>query len=284
MLRLFVAGTGIALSYLPWHQGPALIERLRCSKEMTRPIQRANFLLRQFGVPMGLVLTLVVLAEASASAQVLDSGSITLQGTVTGYVEVRAGGPSSISGNSGGGITNNKVKGDNLNNPTTLTIDFGDVGPANASNFVTVSVPLRLRSNLSYTLRMTSAAMTYGGGPSDADSVTLADIGFGVISAARDSGGIASGTDTIAAAASGDPTTGGNGGPNAVGRYVYNPNHSLNSFTTSTTILTGPRINNAMVPTANTNGLVVNTMFCIKPQFFTPGSFSTSVTFTISNP
>jgi hypothetical protein len=41
---------------------------------------------------------------------------------------------------------------------------------------------------------------------------------------------------------------------------------------------------NASVPTGNTNGLVVNTMFAVKPQFFTPGSFSTSVTFTISNP
>jgi hypothetical protein len=235
-------------------------------------------------VKLGIVNVLLVGSASLASAQVLDSGSITLQGTVTGYVEIRAGGPSTISGNSGGGITNNKVKGDNLNNPTTLTIDFGDVGPANTSNFVTVSVPLRLRSNLSYTLRMSSAAMTYGGGPSDADSVTLADIGFGVISATRDSGGIASGTDTIAASASGDPTTGANGGPNGAGRYVYNANHSLNNYTTSTTILSGPRINNAMVPTANTNGLVVNTTFCLKPQFFTPGSFSTSVTFTISNP
>src|SRR5262245_53957788 len=232
----------------------------------------------------GLIAGFIVAAGLSASAQVTDSGTITLQGNVTGYVEVRAGGPATISGNSGGGITNNKVKGDRLNSPTTLTIDFGDVGPANTNNFVTASVPLRLRSNLSYTLRMSAAAITYGGGPSDADSVTLADIGFGVMSATRDSGGIASGTDTIAASASGDPTSGANGGPNAAGRYVYNANHSLNHYTSSTTILSGPRINNAMVPTANTNGLVVTTMFSVKPQFFTPGSFSTAVTFTISNP
>jgi hypothetical protein len=231
------------------------------------------------------VSVVVVALSQTSSAQILDSGTITLSATVSGYVEVRAGGPASISGNSGGGIISNKIKGDRLNSPTTLTIDFGNVGPANGNSFVTATVPLRLRSNVSYTLKMSAAAMTYGGGPSDADSVALADIGFGVISAARDSGaGIAAGADSIAGASSGDPTSGASGGFNAAGKYVYNANHSLSNYAASTTIVTGPRINRAMVPTANTRGLVVTTMFAVKPQFFTPGSFSTSVTFTISSP
>jgi hypothetical protein len=63
-------------------------------------------------------------------------------------------------------------------------------------------VPLRLRSNVAYTLKMSAAAMTYGSGTPDANSVTLADIGFGVLSSARDSGGgVMAGTDTIAATA-----------------------------------------------------------------------------------
>jgi len=225
----------------------------------------------------------VALCAAPATAQVVDSGTATLQGSVSGYVEVRAGGAATIS--TGGTITNNKVKGDKLNSPTVLTIDFGDVGPSNANSFVTATVPLRLRSNVSYTLKMSAAAMTYGSGTPDTSSVTLADIGFGVTSTARDSGGgVASGTDTIAATASGDPASGSKGSINAAGRYVYNTGYSLTDYTSSTTIVTGPRIMNAMVPTGNTNGLVVNTAFVIKPQFFTPGSFSTSVTFTISNP
>jgi len=225
-----------------------------------------------------------LLTSAVASAQTNDTGSITLQGTVSGFVEVRAGGAATISG--GGTITNNKNKGDRLNSPTTLTIDFGDVGPSNANNFVTAVVPLRLRSNVSYTLRMAAAAMTYGSGTPDASSVTLADIGFGVTSAARDSGGgVATGTDTIAATASGDPTTAARGAVNATtGRYTYVTGASLANYTASTTVLTGPRIMNAMVSTGNTNGLVVQTIFCVKPQFFTPGSFSTSVTLTISTP
>ena len=59
---------------------------------------------------------------------------------------------------------------------------------------------------------------------------------------------------------------------------------SLNDYGSATTLLTGPRVMKASVPSGSTNGLVVNTVFAVKPQFFTPGSFSTSVTFTISNP
>ncbi|HXG90908.1 MAG TPA: hypothetical protein VNN73_00880 [Blastocatellia bacterium] len=235
---------------------------------------------------MAFLAVVAAMCATVAGAQTTDSGSITLQGSVSGYVEVRAGGAASISGNSGGGISNNKVKGDRLDNPTVLTVDFGEVGPTNTNNFVSAVVPLRLRSNVSYTLKMSAGAMTYGSGTPDAQSVTLADIGFGVTSATRDSGGgVATGTDTVAAAASGNPTGGSRGSVNGTsGRYEYVAGASLNDYTTATTILSGPRIMNASVPTGNTNGLVVNTMFAVKPQFFTPGSFSTSVTFTISNP
>jgi hypothetical protein len=234
-----------------------------------------------------LLLTATIsLTAVLTNAQTSDSGSISLQGSVSGYVEVRAGGAASLANNSGGGITNNKAKGDRLNTPTTMIIDFGEVGPSNTNSFVTATVPLRLRSNVSYTLKASAAAITYGSGTPDASSVTLADIGFGITTATRDSGGgVASGTDTIAASASGDPTLGSNGAVDGTtGRYVYNSAHSLANYTTSTTVLTGPRVMNAMVPTGNTNGLVVTSIFSIKPQFFTPGSFSTSVTFTISNP
>lgn len=228
----------------------------------------------------------VLVISLVASAQTSDSGSFTLQGSASGYVEVRAGGPATLANNSGGGITNNKIKGDKLNNPTTLTIDFGEVGPSNSASFVTASVPLRLRSNVSYTLKTSAAAITYGAGTPDASSVTLADIGFGVTTATRDSGGgVATGTDTIAAGANGDPTSGSNGSVDGVtGRYTYIAGHSLANYSSSTTVLTGPRVMNAMVGSGNTNGLVLTTLFSIKPQFFTPGSFSTSVTFTISNP
>ena len=233
-----------------------------------------------------LIGIVVGFTSMAASAQSSDTGSVTVQGTASGYVEVRAGGAASLSGNSGGGITNNKAKGDKLNTPTMMIIDFGDAGPANAASFVTATVPLRLRSNVSYTLKASASAITYGSGTPDANSVTLSDVGFGILTATRDSGGgVAAGTDTIAATASGDPTLGTNGSiSGTTGRYIYNTGHSLADYMSSSTIVTGPRIMNAMTPSANTNGLVVTTMFAIKPQFFTPGSFSTSVTFTISNP
>jgi hypothetical protein len=52
---------------------------------------------------------------APALAQTTDSGSATLQGSVSGYVEVRAGGAATIS--TGGTITNNKIKGDRDQQP-----------------------------------------------------------------------------------------------------------------------------------------------------------------------
>jgi hypothetical protein len=233
-----------------------------------------------------LLIATSTLAAALAQAQTSDTGTVSQQGTISGYVEVRAGGAATLANSSGGSITSNKIKGDTLNTPTPTVINVGEVGPAIAASFVTATVPLRLRSNVSYTLKMSAAAIIYGGGPPDANSVTLADIGFGLNTATRDSGGgVAAGTDTIAATASGDPTLGANGSINGVtGRYTYVAGHSLASYTTSTTILTGPRIMNAMSPSANANGLVVTTIIALKPHFFTPGSFSTSVTFTISNP
>src|SRR5262249_40745854 len=129
------------------------------------------------------VAAIIALTAVLVQAQTSDSGSITLQGSVSGYVEVRAGGSATLTHNSSGGITNNKNKGDKLNNPTTLTIDFGEVGPSNSASFVTATVPLRLRSNVSYTLKMSAASMTYGSGTPDTSSVTLPDIGFGVTAA-----------------------------------------------------------------------------------------------------
>jgi hypothetical protein len=208
-----------------------------------------------------------------------DSGTINLQGTVSGYVEVRSGGAASVTG--GGSITNNKAIGDKLDNPSVLTVDFGEVSPSNTNAFVKATVPVRLRSNVTYTLKVSAAAMTYGGS-NDADSVTLADIGFGLASVTRTvTGGVASGTDTVASG-NGDPTS--NGAVNGAGRFAYSSGFSLNDYTSATTVLTGDRIMKAAVPTGSTNGLMVDTVFAVKPQFFTPGSFSTSVTFTISTP
>lgn len=232
-----------------------------------------------------LIATFTVTA-ALAQAQTSDTGTVTQSGIVSGYVEVRAGGAATLANSTGGSITSNKIKGDSLNTPTTMVINLGEVGPANAASFVTATIPLRLRTNVSYTLKMRAAAIIYGSGTPDANSVTLADIGFGVTTATRDSGGgVAAGADTIAAIGSGDPTLGANGSINGVtGRYTYIAGHSLANYPANTTILTGPRIMNAMSPGANTNGLVMTAIIALKPHFFTPGSFSTSMTFTISNP
>lgn len=234
---------------------------------------------RQF-VKVTLLAAFFIMSAVVVSAQVSDAGTINLQGNVTAYVEIRAGGAAALAGNVGGGISNNKAAGDRLDSPTVLTIDFGEVGPTNTSSFVTATVPLRLRSNVSYTLSVSTPALA----PADADAVQDDDLGFGITSVSRAGASVnTSGTDTILAA-NGDPT--GNGAYNAAGRWVYNAGFSLNDYTTSSAVLSGDRIMKAAAPTGipGTAGVIVNTLFSIKPQFYSAGSFSTTVTFTITNP
>src|SRR5438552_459243 len=130
-----------------------------------------------------LLIATFTTTAALAQGQTSDNGTVTQAGIVSGYVEVRAGGAATLANSSGGSIASNKIKGDSLNTPTTMVINLGEVGPANAASFVTATVPLRLRTNVSYTFKMGATAITYGGGLPDADSVTLADIGFGLTTA-----------------------------------------------------------------------------------------------------
>jgi hypothetical protein len=226
---------------------------------------------------LALLAIVVGITASEASAQVTDSGSVSLSGAVSAFVEIRAGGAASLAGNSGGGITSNKSNGQAL---TGMAIDLGELGPVNSSGFVTATVPLRLRSNVAYTLAMSTTGFTNA----DSNAIQPSDVGFGVVSATRDSGGgvNTSGTDTIVAAASGDPSADADA-TTSNDRWDFATQKSLSYYTTSRTIVSGERIMNASVP-GGTSGLIVNTAFAVKPQFFAPGSFSTTVTFTITNP
>jgi hypothetical protein len=216
------------------------------------------------------------LMTIAAAQQITDAGTITLSGRVSGYVEVRAGGSATLTGNSGGSITNNKTKGQPLNG---LTIDLGELGPSNTNSFVKATVPLRLRSNTSYTLSMSTTGFTN----SNADMIQPSDIGFGLANISRTDPAVAPGTDTIAAGVSGDPSLDPDANP-ATDRWDYTTAKSLSTYTTSRAILSGPVIMRPVVPIGNTSGLTLNTFFVVKPQFFAASSFSTTVTFTISTP
>ena len=205
------------------------------------------------------------------------SGTVSISATVSKFVELNSGGAVTLTGNSGGGVTTDGV----ANSPLAVSINLGELGPGNTSNFVTAQVPLKLRSNAPYVLSM-SATVTSSG--TTTNRIQSADVGFGLGTITRTGTGVhTNGTDTNAT--SGDPTLPANGSVNATsGRYEFTGVRSnLGAFSLSTTALNGSFIMNA-VPRSNTNGLTVPAFFAIKPQFFENGTTTISVTFTVTAP
>lgn len=216
------------------------------------------------------------LLTVAAHAQ-STTGTVSMSGTVSKFVEINSGGAVTLTGNSGGGVTTDGT----ANNPLAVVINLGELGPSNTSGFVTANVPLKLRSNAAYVLSMAATVTSSG---STANKVTAADVGFGLGSVTRSGVGVnTSGTDTNAT--SGDPTLAANGAVNGTsGRYEFTATRSnLAAFSSSTTALNGSFIMNA-VPRSNANGLTVPAIFAVKPQFFENGTTTVSVTFTVTAP
>ena len=224
-----------------------------------------------------LLLTILLLVPAVTCFGQSTTGTVSMSATVSKFVEINSGGSVTLTGNSGGGVTTDGV----LNSPLAVSINLGELGPSNTNNFVTASVPLKLRSNAGYVLSM-SATVTSSGTTSN--KIGAADVGFGLGTISRTGTGVnTTGTDTNAT--SGDPTLAANGSVNGTsGRYEFTAVRSnLSAFSSATTALNGSFIMNA-VPRSNGNGLTVPAFFAIKPQFFENGTTTISVTFTVTAP
>jgi hypothetical protein len=205
------------------------------------------------------------------------SGTVSVNATVSKFVEINSGGAVTLTGNSGGGVTTDGV----ANSPLAVSINLGELGPGNTNPFVTAQVPLKLRSNAPYVLSVIATVTSSG---TTTNRIGAADVGFGLGTVTRSGTGVhTTGTDTNAT--SGDPTLPANGSVNATtGRYEFTAVRSnLSAFSSATTALSGAFIMNA-VPRSNTNGLTVPAFFAIKPQFFENGTTTISVTFTVAAP
>lgn len=223
------------------------------------------------------LLALMFLFTAAACFGQSTTGTVTMSATVSKFVEINSGGAVTLTGNLGGGVTTDGV----TNSPLAVSINLGELGPGNPNNFVTASVPLKLRSNAPYVLSVSATVNSSG---TSASRIVASDIGFGLGTISRTGTGVNStGADTNAT--SGDPTLAANGSVNATtGRYEFTAVRSnLNAFTSATTALSGPIIMNA-VPRSNANGLTVPAFFAVKPQFFENGTTTISVTFTVTAP
>lgn len=225
-------------------------------------------------VKAGLITALVVVA---ASAQ-NTTGTVTMSGTVSKYVELNSGGAVTLTGNSGGGgVTTDGT----VNTLLAVVVNLGELGPSNTNSFVTANVPLKMRSNAAYVLSMSSTVTSTG---TTSNKIGAADIGFGLGAVSRTGVGVnTTGTDTNST--SGNPTLAANGAVNATtGRFEFTTVRSnLGAFASSTTALNGSFIMNA-VPRSNANGLTVPAIFAVKPQFYEIGTTTAVATFTITAP
>ncbi len=187
------------------------------------------------------VVALLAMTAVVASAQ-QTTGSVTMSAAVSNYVELVSGGAVTLSGNSGGSVGTDGT----VDTPLAVVVDLGELGPSNGNSFVKLSVPLKLRSNVAYELKMSGSV---SGAGATAYSLKSTDVGFGMGSSARPTS-LASGTDTNATP----------GEPPIVG---------------------SPGVALVSVPA----GLVVPAIFAIKPQFYDPAAAITiSANFTISAP
>lgn len=201
---------------------------------------------------------LMLCAARQTSAQVFDIGS---------------GGTPTITGAQGGSVSGNTSTLQDL----VINVDFGEVSPVNTNNLVKVVVPVAIRSTAPYQVSVSVA----GSFNANLQAVQRSDIGFGVRNMRQM--GIKSQDCTtphiFRTLFNNDPSTGVTLDTN--GRAAYTS--SLQNIGASTVILSGPKLTKGAVTKHEMdNGYIFDAIFTIKPQYYVTGSFSATITFTIS--
>ena len=188
--------------------------------------------------------------------------------------DISSGGAATITGALSGSVTGSSSVLNNL----SVTINFGEVSPANTNSIVKVVVPIAIRSSTRY-----QVAVTYSGSMgASAQAVQRTDIGFGANNL-RSMGAKAkvctNSSHIFRSPFNNDPATGVT--INAAGRATY-PS-TLNNVGASTVILSGPQLTSDISPVRQTNnGYIFDAIFAITPQFYAVGSTTATLTFTIS--
>lgn len=188
--------------------------------------------------------------------------------------DISSGGAPTITGALSGSVTGSSSVLNNL----SVTINFGEVSPANTNGIVKVVVPIAVRSSAAYKVTATFSGSTNA----NVQAIQKSDIGFGANNF-RSMGANArvctNSSHIIAFPFSNDPSA--NVTINASGRATY-PS-TLNNVGTGTTIVSGPRLSGSLSPVRQTNnGYIFNAIFALTPQFFAAGTTNVTLTFTIS--
>ena len=221
---------------------------------------------------LAFITTFVAIAAATASAQ--STGTVTINGSVAKSASIRWWSFTALNTETGTNSPNTQ------NSPLLFTLNVGDVSPANSNNYAGGKVKVILRTNAAYALSaQVTASSGFGAASGD---ITLSDVGFGLANLAN-SGALVFGdpaTDSVVAGSFGnDPSA---ASKNADGVPAFPT--SLNNVSSATQVLSGPRISKGGSVSSPNNGLLVDTIYAIGPQYFTPTTFSATVTYTITTP
>ena len=188
--------------------------------------------------------------------------------------DISGGGQPTITGALGGSVAGGATALNNL----SVTINFGEVSPANANSVVKVVVPVAVRSRQPYLVTVSVTNSTNV----DPRALQPTDIGFGVTNM-RPLGNKARictrSNHILYAPFNNDPAAAAT--INASGRVAY-PS-TIANVGGSTTILSGPELTQGTNSGRSTDdGWVFDAVFVITPQFFAPGSASATLTFQIA--
>jgi spore coat protein U-like protein len=188
--------------------------------------------------------------------------------------DISSGGQPTITGALNGSVTGSS----NVTQDLVVTINFGEVSPANPNNAVKVVVPIAIRSGDPYQI---TVSMT-GAGNANPQAIQLSDVGFGVNNM-RVLGSKAQictqSSHIFSALFNNDPLT--TAILNANGRVAYQS--TFNNISGSTLILRGPKLTqNPGTSRKPDDGWVFDAIFVITPQFFSASTTSATLTFSIS--
>jgi hypothetical protein len=206
------------------------------------------------------LLTLHAAREASAQQQSFD---------------ISSGGQPTITGALSGSVTGSSSVLDNL----SVTVNFGEVSPANTSGVVKVVVPVAIRSIQPYQVAVSITNTSNV----DPRSIQLSDVGFGANNL-RVLGGKAQictrSSHVFYSPFDNDPSA--TATTSASGRITYQS--TLANISGSTVILSGPKLTQGTGISRRTDdGWAFDAIFVITPQFFASSTASATITFTISS-
>lgn len=188
--------------------------------------------------------------------------------------DISSGGQPTIAGALSGSVTGSSSVLNNL----SVTINFGEISPANTNSLVEVVVPIAIRGSQPYQVAVTISGL----GNANPQALQASDIGFGANNM-RSMGAKASvctnSSHIFYSPFGNDPAVTKTIGAN--GRATYQS--TLSNISVSTVILSGPRLTKSNNSSRGTDdGYVFDAIFAITPQFFAAGTSSATLTFTIS--